>query len=94
MPIDVTYNLTILERATIDAIKADGQTAEEYLTANNTTPKQLDEMVNNFVTQGTLQYAPTARAIVAASIETPEKLALIQPHIDAINQILGLTTNQ
>lgn len=90
MPIQTTFNLTPLETAAIDSLKADGTTAEEYLEANNTTQEQLDKIVKNFVTTGTLAYASIAENIVVASIEAPDKLTQIQPHIDAIKAILGM----
>jgi hypothetical protein len=87
MPITKTYSLTPIERRAIEHYKPEELTVEDFLDANNIDQVKLDAYVKNYVTEGTLQYAPIAQALVIAS---EEQLAQVAPHIEAIKTILGL----
>lgn len=93
MPITINriVNLTPVERAAINEIKAEGQTAEEYVEANDTKPGQLQEITHNFVrSRMEGRFTSIGEGIVAAEFEAPEKLPEIEPHVRAIETILGL----
>lgn len=93
MPIEqtITYNLTAVERAAIGELKAEEQTAEEYLQVNSTTPEQLEAITANFVRHQTEeQFAPIGRAIVEAAIARPEVMPAVLAKVDEIKVLLGL----